>query len=125
MPEEPEIQEQEISYEEPEEEEGLIESRTKVKVEQPISSRTRSPTDVVSYANIQSGNNTEDWLEDIAFVTGTMSDPNEPQTFQKVCWNSDKDTREKWREAIRLEFNRMIKMGVWREVNREERNAHK
>ena len=40
-------------------------------------------------------------------------------------WNSDKDIREKWHEAIRLEFNKMIKMGVWTEVNREERNAHK
>ena len=54
-----------------------------------------------------------------------MYDPNEPQTFQRAWWNSDKDAREKWHEAIRLEFNRMIKMGVWREVNKEERNANK
>ena len=54
-----------------------------------------------------------------------MYDPNEPQTFQQAWWNSDKDAREKWHEAIRLEFNRMIKMGVWREVNKEERNANK
>ena len=74
---------------------------------------------------MQSGNNTQEWLEDVAFVTGTMCDPNEPQTFQQAWWNSDTDIREKWCEAIRLEFNKMIKMGVWREVNREERNAHK
>ena len=80
---------------------------------------------MVSFAIIQSRNNTQEWLEDVAFVTGTMCDPNEPQTFQQAWWNSDKDTREKWREAIRLELNKMIKMGVWREENREERNAHK
>ena len=42
-----------------------------------------------------------------------------------IWWNSDKNTREKWHDAIRLEFNKMIKMGVWREVNKEERNANK
>ena len=58
MPEEQEMQEQEIGYGEPEEEEGLIASRTQSQVEQPISSRTRSQTDMVSFANKQSGNNT-------------------------------------------------------------------
>ena len=80
---------------------------------------------MVSFASIQYGNNTQEWLEDVAFVTGTMSDPYEPQTFQQAWWNSDKNTREKWCEAIRLEFNKRIKMGVWREVNKEERNASK
>ena len=80
---------------------------------------------MISFANIQSGNNTQEWLDDVAFVTGTMCDPNEPQTFQQAWWNPDKVIREKWHEAIRLEFNKLIKMGVWREVNREERNAHK
>ena len=46
-----------------------------------ISSRTRSQTDVVSFANIRYGNNTQEWLEDVAFVTGTMCDPNEPQNI--------------------------------------------
>ena len=54
-----------------------------------------------------------------------MCDPNEPQTFQQTQWNSDKNAREKWCEAIRLEFNKMIKMGVWRGVNKEERNMNK
>ena len=78
---------------------------------------------MVSFANIQYGNNTQEWLKDVAFVTGTMCDPNEPQTFQQAWWNSDKTARDKWCEAIRLEF--MIKMGVWRELNKEERNANK
>ena len=80
---------------------------------------------MVSFTNIQYRNNTQEWLEDVAFVTGTMCVPNEPQTFQQAWWNSDKDAREKWHKAIRLEFNKMIKMGVWREVNKEERNANK
>ena len=83
IPEEQEIQQQEISYEEPEEEEGPIASRIQSQVGQPISSRTRSQTDVVSFANIQYGNNTQESLEDVAFVTGTMCDPNEPQTCQQ------------------------------------------
>ena len=100
MPEEQEMQGQEISYEEPEEEEGPIASRTQSQVEQPISSRTRNQTDVVSFANIQSGNNTQERLEDVAFVAGTMCDPKEPQTFQQAWWNSDKDSREKWHPRI-------------------------
>ena len=95
MPEEQEIQAQEISYEEPEDEEGPIASRTQSQVEQPISSRTRSQTDVVSFANIEYRNKTQEWLEDVAFVTGTLCDPNEPQTFQEARWNSDKTAREK------------------------------
>ena len=54
-----------------------------------------------------------------------MCDPNESQTFQQAWWNLDKDAREKWHEAIRLEFNKMIKTCIWREVNKWERNANK
>ena len=73
--EEQEIHEQDISYEEPEEEEGPIASRTRSRVEQPISSRTRSQMEVASFTDIKYGNNTQEWLEDVAFVTGTMCDP--------------------------------------------------
>ena len=38
--------------------------------------------------------NLEQWLEDVAFVAGTMYDLNEPQTFQQAWWKSDKDTKE-------------------------------
>ena len=81
--------------------------------------------DVASFADIKYGNNIQEWLEDVAFVTGRLCDPNEPQTFQQAWWNPDKNPREKWHEAIRLEFNKMIKMGVYREVNKWERNANK
>ena len=126
MLEEQEMHEQDISYEEPEEEKGPIASRTRSQVEQPITSRTRSRTmDVASFADIKYGNNIQEWLKDVAFVIGTMCDPNEPQTFQQAWWNPDKNAREKWHEAVRLEFNKMIKMGVWREVNKGGRNANK
>ena len=48
-----------------------IASRTQSQLEQPISSRTRSQTDLVSFSIMLSGNNTQEWLEDVAFVTGT------------------------------------------------------
>ena len=95
MLEEQEMHEQDISYEEPKEEEGPILSRTRSQLEQPISSRTRSQTmGVASFADIKCGNNIQEWLEDVAFVTRTMCDPNEPQTFQQVWWDPDKNAGE-------------------------------
>ena len=89
--EEQEMHEQDISYEKPEEEEGPIASRTRSQLKQPISSRTRSQTmDVASFGDIKCGNNIQEWLEDVAFITGTMCDPNEPQTFQQAWWDPDK-----------------------------------
>ena len=45
-----------------------------------------------------------------------MSHPSEPQTFQQAWWHPDLEAREKWCDGIRLEFNKMISMGVWRKV---------
>ena len=81
--------------------------------------------DVASFDDIKCGKNIQEWLEDVAFVSGTMCDPNEPQTFQQAWWDPDKNAREKCCEGIRLEFNKMIKMGVWREVEKLERKANK
>ena len=47
-----------------------------------------------------------------------------PKHFKKLGGIKIKCKR-KWCEAIRLEFNKMIKLGVWREVDREKRNAYK
>ena len=55
-------------------------------------------------------------VNEIAFVTSEMSDPSEPQTFQQAWWHPDLEAREKWHDGIRLEFNKMISMGVWRKV---------
>ena len=61
------MHEQDISYEEPEEEEGPIASRTRSQVDHPISSRTRSQTiDVALFTDIKCRNNVQEWLEDVA-----------------------------------------------------------
>ena len=49
-----------------------------------------------------------------------MCDPNEPQTYHQAWLNPDNNTRQKWHEPIRLEFNKMIKMGVWRDKTNEK-----
>ena len=49
-------------------------------------------------------------------MTSEMSDPTEPQTFQQAWWHADLTGREKWQDGIRLEFNKMISMGIWRKV---------
>ena len=55
-----------------------------------------------------------------------MSDPDEPQSFQEAWWDSDLISREKWREAIHLEFKKMLDMGVWRHVKRNDHpNDHR
>ena len=72
----------------------------------------RSPHDLTDIA----GSNLHEWFDEMAFVTSAMSDPSEPQTFQQAWWNPDLEPREKWCDGIRLEFNKMISMGVWRKV---------
>ena len=49
-----------------------------------------------------------------------MSDPDEPQSFQEAWWDPDLEVREKWQEAICLEFEKMLDMGVWRHVKRKD-----
>ena len=61
-----------------------------------------------------------EWLHEIAFVTSTMSDPDEPPSFQGALCDPDLISREKWRAAIRLEFKKMLDMGVWRHVKRND-----
>ena len=49
-----------------------------------------------------------------------MSDPDDPQSFQEAWWDPDLISREKWREAICLEIKKMLEMGVWRHVKRND-----
>ena len=35
-----------------------------------------------------------EWLHEIAFVTSTISDPDEPQSFQEAWWDPDLIARE-------------------------------
>ena len=72
-----------------------------------------------AFADVKDDKTLNEWLHKIAFVTSTMSDPDEPQSFQEgLGGDPDLISREKWREAIRLEFKKMLDMGVWRHVKR-------
>ena len=76
----------------------------------PIASRTRSQLDLTEEADFS------DVRTGSAFITSEMSDPSEPQTFHQAWWHSDLHIREKWHDGIKLEFNKMISMGVWKKV---------
>ena len=52
--------------------------------------------------------------------TNNDDDDDTPTTFEEAWYHKDLKKREKWREAIRLEFRQMIRNGVWR--NRGQKN---
>ena len=69
-----------------------------------------------AFADVKDEKTLNEWLHEIVFVTSTMSDPDELQSCQEAWWDPDLIAREKWREAIHLEFKKMLDMGVWRHV---------
>ena len=69
-------------------------------------------TDIAGFSDDKTGSNLHEWLNEIAFVASEMSNPSEPQTFQQAWCHPDLEAREKWHDGIRLEFNKMISMGV-------------
>ena len=103
---------------------GPVASRTRSQTtaSEPIATRTRqalgSSPEMSAFANVKDDKTLNEWLHEIAFVTSTMSDPDEPQSFQEASWDHDLISKEKWREAIQLEFKKMLDMGVWRHVKR-------
>ena len=100
-------------------EEVPIAARTRSHDSECIANRTRSQqdlTDTAGFADVKTGSNLHEWLNEIAFVSSEMSDLSEPQTFQQAWWHPDLKAREKWHDGINLEFNKMISMGVWRKV---------
>ena len=92
---------------------------------EPVAARTSqalwSSPKMSAFADVKDDKTLNEWLHEIAFVTSTMSDPDEPQSFQEAWWDPDLISREKWREAICLEFKKMMDMGVWRHVRRIDR----
>ena len=68
--------------------------------------------------DIKDGKTLNELLHEIAFLTSTLSYPDEPQSFQETWWDPDLIAREKWREAIHLEFKTMLNMSVWRHVKK-------
>ena len=73
-----------------------------------------------AFEDVKEEKTLNEWLHEIAFVTSTMSYPDEPQSFQEAWWDPDLVAREKWQDAIQLVFKKMLDMGVWRHVNRTD-----
>ena len=87
-------------------------TRSQTATDEPIAARTRqalgSDPEMSAFADIKDDKTLNEWLHEIAFVTSTMSDPDEPQSFQEAWWDPDLVAREKWQEAICLEFKKML-----------------
>ena len=47
------------------------------------------------FEDVKDENTLNEWLHELAFVTSTMSDPNEPLSFQEAWWDPDLVAREK------------------------------
>ena len=135
---EPEDDEQEVIQVCQSQAEEPTETPVGVASDEPVASRTRSQTtasepaaartrqelgtnpEMSAFADVKDDKTLNKWLHEIAFVTSTMSDPDEPQSFQESWWGPDSISREKWREAICLEFKKMLDIGVWRHVRRND-----
>ena len=99
-------------------------TRSQIATDEPIAARTRqalgSDPGISAFADVKNEKTLNEWLHEIPFVTSTTSDPDEPQSFQEAWWDPDLVARQKWREAMRLEFKKMLDMGVWRHVKRKD-----
>ena len=42
-----------------------------------------------AFADVKDDKASNEWLHEIAFVTSTMSHPDEPQSFQEAWWDPD------------------------------------
>ena len=91
-------------------------TRSQTTASEPVAARPRqalgsSPV-MSAFADVKDDKTLNEWLHEIAFVTSTMSDPDEPQYFQEAWWDPDLISREKWREAIRLDLKKMLDTAV-------------
>ena len=57
------------------------------------------------------------FIDDLAMVGGTDESYDNPDTFDEAWEHPNISERKYWREAIRKEFNDMIKRQVWRETD--------
>ena len=75
-------------------------TRSQTAADEPIAARTRqalgSNPEMSAFADVKDEKTLNEWLHEIAFVTSTMSDPDEPQSFQEAWWDPDLIAREKW-----------------------------
>ena len=102
-----------------------VASRTRIQTtaSEPVAARTMqalgSTPEMSAFADGKDGKTLNESLHEIAFVTSTMSDPDEPQIFPEAWWDPDLISRERWREAVRLEFKKMLDIGVLRHEENE------
>ena len=75
-------------------------TRSQNAANEPIAARTRqalgSNPEMSAFADVKDEKTLNEWLHEIAFVTSTMSDPDEPQSFQEAWWDPDLIARENW-----------------------------
>ena len=68
-------------------------TRSQIATDEPIAARTRqalrSDPEMSAFADVKEEKTLKEWLHEIAFVTSTMSDPDEPQSFQEAWWDPD------------------------------------
>ena len=99
-------------------------TRSQTATDEPIAARTRQAlgqdSEMSAFADVKDEKTLNEWLHEIAFVTSTMSEPDEPLSFQEALWDPDLEAREKLQQAIYLEFKKMLDMGVWRYVKRKD-----
>ena len=82
------------------------EPSVEVEEDEPVASRRRSQTEPVArlalgsdpevsaFADVKEEKTLIEWLHEIAFVTSTMSDPDEPKSFQEAWFDPDLIARE-------------------------------
>ena len=71
----------------------LQEQEAKLQQSEQIAARARqapgSSPEMSAFADIKDDKTLNEWLHEIAFVTSTMSDPDEPQHFQEAWSDPD------------------------------------
>ena len=63
-------------------------TRSQTTASEPIAARTRQALGLIPemsvFADVEDEKTLNEWIHEIAFVTSTMSDPDEPHSFQEA-----------------------------------------
>ena len=75
-----------------------LRTRSQTATDEPIAAGTRqalgSDPEMSAFADVKDEKTLYEWLHEIAFKTRTMSDPDQPQSFQEARWDPDLVVRE-------------------------------
>ena len=75
-------------------------TRSQTKPDEPVAATTRQALgpdpEMNAFADVKEEKTLNEWLHEIAFGTSTMSDPDEPQSFQEAWWDPDLIAIENW-----------------------------